>query len=74
MAKKKLSPEALEYFREEGAKGGKLSGPARMEKLTSEQRTAIAKNAVAAREAKRAAATAKKSPTLKTAAKKKTKG
>lgn len=56
MAKKKLPPEVLEYFRGQGSKGGKLSGPARMEKLTPEQRTEIAKKAVAAREAKRAAA------------------
>ena len=57
MANKKLPPKVLEYFRQEGAKGGKLSGVARMEKLTPEHRSAIAKNAVAAREAKRAAST-----------------
>src|SRR5260370_21764818 len=55
MAKKKLPPEVVEYFRKQGVKGGKLSGAARMEKLTPEQRSAIAKNAVEAREAKRAA-------------------
>jgi hypothetical protein len=47
------TPEAQEFFRKQGAKGGKLSAAARMEKLTPEQRSAIAKNAVAAREAKR---------------------
>jgi hypothetical protein len=57
MAKRKLSAEALEYFREQGRKGGKIGGKVRMEKLTPEQRSAIAKKAsiaaVAAREAKR---------------------
>jgi hypothetical protein len=51
--KKKLSPEALEFFRKQGAKGGKLNGQARMKKLTPEQRSEIARRAVAAREAKR---------------------
>ena len=53
MAKRKLSAEALEYFREQGRKGGKLGAKARMTKLTPEQRSEIAKKAVAAREAKR---------------------
>ncbi len=57
MAKRKLSTEALEFFREQGRKGGKLGGKARMEKLTPERRVEIAKKAsaaaVAAREAKR---------------------
>jgi hypothetical protein len=52
MAKKKLPPEVLEYFRKEGTKGGKR----RAANLTPEQRSAIAKKAVDAREAKRAAA------------------
>ena len=37
-----------------GAKGGKLSGAARMRKMTPEQRSEVARKAVAAREAKRA--------------------
>jgi hypothetical protein len=53
MSTKKLPPEALEFFRRQGAKGGKLSAAARMKKLTPEQRSEIARNAVAAREAKR---------------------
>jgi general stress protein YciG len=53
MARRKLSAEALEFFREQGRKGGKLGGKARMEKLTPERRSEIAKKAVAAREAKR---------------------
>ena len=52
-AKSKLLIEAREFFREQGRKGGKLSAAARMKKLTPEQRSAIAKKAVAAREAKR---------------------
>jgi hypothetical protein len=53
VAKKKLPADALEFFRKQGAKGGKLSANARMKKLTPEQRSEIAKKAVAAREAKR---------------------
>ncbi len=56
MAKKKLPASALDFFREQGRKGGKLGGAARMAKLTPERRSEIAKKAVAAREAKRAAA------------------
>jgi len=45
--KKALPPEALEFFRNQGAKGGKLSGKARMAKLTPEQRSEIARKAAA---------------------------
>jgi hypothetical protein len=45
MRKQSLPPEVLEYFRQQGEKGGKLSGKARMEKLTPEQRSEIAKKA-----------------------------
>jgi hypothetical protein len=63
----------MDYFRREGAKGGKLSAKARMEKMTPAQRSAIAKNAVAARWAK--ADKAKSDPTVKaTKRKKPTKG
>ena len=60
MAKPKLPAGALDYFRKQGQMGGKLSAAARMEKLTPERRSEIAKKAVAAREAKRAASLAKK--------------
>ncbi len=40
------------YLAEIGRKGGKASGKARMEKLTPEQRAAVAKTAAAARWAK----------------------
>jgi hypothetical protein len=56
MANKRIPPDVLEFFREQGAKGGKLSAEARMRKLTPEQRSEIARKAVAAREVKRRAA------------------
>jgi hypothetical protein len=46
---RKLPKEALEFFRREGAKGGKASAEARMRKLTPEKRSAIAKAAAKAR-------------------------
>jgi hypothetical protein len=63
MAKKKLPPEVLEWFRKQGAKGGKIGGKAggliggkrSLETMTPEQRSERAKKAVAAREAKRQA-------------------
>lgn len=57
MAKKKIPADVLEYFKKQGAKGGKIGGKRSLETMTAEQRTARAKNAVAAREAKRAAST-----------------
>ena len=62
---KRLPPEVLEFFRKQGARGGKKSAAnmtpeQRVERarnaaasMTPEQRTARAKRAVAAREAKR---------------------
>ena len=57
----KLPKAALDFFRTQGAKGGKKGGPARMDKLSAEERTELAKKAAAARweaarEAKRKAA------------------
>ncbi len=49
MPKKRLPAEALEFFRKAGSKGGKLGTKARMEKLTQEQRTELARKAAAAR-------------------------
>jgi hypothetical protein len=51
--RKKLSAAVLEYFRKEGAKGGKIGGKMRLEKITPERRTEIAKQAAAARWAKK---------------------
>ena len=60
MATMKLPPEVLEFFRKQGAKGGKLGGSAGGKKaaagMTSEERSARAKRAslaaVAVRQAK----------------------
>jgi hypothetical protein len=49
-----LPPEVLEYFKQQGAIGGKIGGSKAWENLTAEERSARAKKAVAAREAKRA--------------------
>jgi hypothetical protein len=57
MSSKRIPAEVLEWFREQGAKGGKKGGSkggkAAAASLTSEERVARAKKAVAAREAKR---------------------
>ncbi len=61
MARKKLPPEVLEYFRKQGAIGGKIGGPIggkrSLETMTPEERTARAKKAsdaaTAARKAKK---------------------
>lgn len=47
-----------EYFRRQGARGGKLGAQARHEKLTPEQRSEIARRAVMARWARYRAAQA----------------
>ena len=60
MAKKKLPPEVLEFFKKQGAKGGKLSGQARMERMTPEQRSEVARQAAAASAAVRTAKAAAK--------------
>lgn len=61
MARKKLSAEALELFREWGRSGGLIGGKKAAENMTAKQRSARAKKAsiagVAARKAK-----AKKKP------------
>lgn len=53
MATQKLSTEALEFFRKQGRKGGKIGGKKRMSSLSPSQRKALALKAVAAREEKR---------------------
>jgi hypothetical protein len=56
--KKELPEEVLEYFRQQGSKGGKMGGSSggkkAAESMTPKQRSERARNAVAAREAKRA--------------------
>jgi hypothetical protein len=60
----KIPPEVLEYFRREGAKGGKIGGKIggkrSLETMTPEQRSERARKAVAAREAKRVTLAQKK--------------
>jgi uncharacterized protein YdaU (DUF1376 family) len=57
MKKQELPAYVLEFFRRQGAKGGKIGGKRALETMTPEERTARAKKAsaaaVAAREAKR---------------------
>lgn len=52
MARKRLPPEVLEYFRKQGAKGGKIGGKIggkrSLETMTPEERSARAKKASAA--------------------------
>jgi hypothetical protein len=50
---KKLPPEVMEFFRRQGAKGGRIGGKRSLETMTPEQRSERARKAVAAREAKR---------------------
>jgi uncharacterized protein YdaU (DUF1376 family) len=42
-----LDPEALRFFKEQGAIGGKIGGKKRMEMLSERQRKALAKKAAA---------------------------
>jgi hypothetical protein len=49
MARKKLPQEVLEFFRKQGAKGGKIGGTARAANMTPEQRSEAARKAVQAR-------------------------
>ncbi len=50
---KKLPSEVLEFFKKQGAKGGKIGGKRSLETMPPEQRTERARKAVSAREAKR---------------------
>jgi hypothetical protein len=58
MGRFKLPPEVLEYFRKEGAKGGKLGGPVGgkkcLESMSTQQRRERAKIAAKASVAARA--------------------
>jgi hypothetical protein len=53
---KRLPPEILEFFRKQGARGGKIGGKRSLETMTPAQRSERARRAVAAREMKRKAA------------------
>jgi hypothetical protein len=50
---KRLPPEVREFFKKQGAIGGKIGGKRSLETMTPEQRSERARNAVAAREAGR---------------------
>lgn len=50
---KRLPPEIREFFKKQGAKGGKIGGKRSLETMTPEQRSERARKAVAAREQKR---------------------
>jgi hypothetical protein len=59
VADEKLPPDVIEFFRKEGAKGGKIGGKIggkrSLQTMTPEQRSERARKAVAAREARRIA-------------------
>jgi hypothetical protein len=59
---KKLPPDVLAFFKEQGAKGGRIGGKRSLETMTPEQRAARAKKASqAAAKARKAKAKAKTS-------------
>lgn len=68
MAEKKLPKAALDFFRKKGKEGGLLSSEARMEKMTTEQRKAVARKAAAASVAVRQAKAAARKAAAKKAA------
>lgn len=45
MAKKRLPAAVRAYFKKKGAEGGKIGGPKRMQSLSPEERSALAKAA-----------------------------
>jgi len=49
MPKKRLPPEILEYFKRQGAKGGKIGGAVRAAKMTPARRREIALKAARSR-------------------------
>jgi hypothetical protein len=49
MPRKKLPPEILDFFRKQGARGGKKGGAARAANMTPEQRSEASRKAVLAR-------------------------
>lgn len=53
MAKKKLPPDVLAFFRKQGAIGGKIGGKRSLETMSPEERRKRALAGVAGRQAKR---------------------
>jgi uncharacterized protein YdaU (DUF1376 family) len=69
MRKRSLPTEVLEFFRKQGAKGGKIGGKRSLETMTPEERSARAKKASQrAAEVRTKKAAAKKKATAKKAA------
>ena len=69
MRKRSLPAEVLEFFRKQGAKGGKIGGKRSLETMTPEERSARAKKASQrAAEVRTKKAAAKKKATAKKAA------
>ena len=60
MKKKAIPEDVLDYFRQQGAKGGKIGGKRSLETMTPEERAARASLAGQASAAARAAKKAKK--------------
>jgi len=60
--RKKPAMFTKEYFQEQGQKGGLKGGAARWVGVSAEERTRLAKAAVAAREAKRSKKARRKAP------------
>jgi hypothetical protein len=56
VVKKKLPPDVLAFFKQQGARGGKIGGRRSLETMTPAQRVARAKKASAAAARKRSAA------------------
>lgn len=48
MTKKRLPSDVLEFFRQQGSKGGKIGGKRSLETMTADERSARAKRASAA--------------------------
>jgi hypothetical protein len=63
---KKLPPDVLRFFREQGARGGRIGGPRALETMTPEARVARAKKASAAAVAVRKKSAKKTKVTRKT--------
>ena len=63
MTKKRLPADVLDYFRQEGAKGGRIGGRRALQTMTPAERTARAKKAsLAAARVRRAKAKARRKP------------
>ena len=65
---KKLPPDVLAFFKEQGAKGGRIGGKRSLETMTAEQRAARAKKASQAAAQARKAKAKKKNTARKNVA------